>query len=109
MNTTMSRPSCRYATSPVCRWARWGGSKVPPRIPIRTRLRIGNNPQRLTRRPAPAGQERGGVDVLSVVPQREVDCRLAMSECRAADDASGADAVSGFHRYLVEIRHGHLR
>src|SRR3990172_8266238 len=40
MNEITSRSSWRYAASPAMRWAKWGGSNVPPRMPRRTQDRI---------------------------------------------------------------------
>ena len=41
MNSTRSSPAANRAVSPAWRWAMWIGSKVPPRIPVRTPASIG--------------------------------------------------------------------
>ena len=114
MKVTMSSPRSRYAASPAKRWARWGGSNVPPRMPRRTPRRIGTRP--VDRRHRNQAQTRvRGIEatepprrIVVAVPHtnREMQCLQTMIHAGRPYHRQPIDMFSRNDGHAVEVRIG---
>lgn len=86
----------------------WIGSKVPPRIPIRTGSRIGLRRRDKTERPRNVGVGTPHlchwIDVFTVDPGREMHRRMAMSYPAQSDRLTPFDPGATRHNDVTQIR-----
>lgn len=77
---------------------------MPPRIPIRTSARIGNQAEGLADGPESAPEEGSRVDVLPTDPHRQVSRLRPVCQTGTADDGPSLHGGADRHQHLGEVR-----